>query len=307
MDYTLGKPKGLKFSLDIPKEIENPSFRLKVKNKQQKIIFSEKCDFDGNHASVNLELDTEPGEYFIELERVLLDSLSDECLFSKQLIVKDNKDYKRKPVFKKREKKQGTQSELINEYEAAKYIREKREKEHKKNKDIFTEYDKTRNLFLESIMAAAVAPSQQTRAVGKKDGIITRLAPSASIPQPVTEDDLIFIQAIDFVSRINPDLFSDDLDLDVFNLLDDIIYFSDNLLEDKFNKRVSGSHKIALKRYQRNHKIRIAMRQKRRKKTIKGIIDDKKRKKFEKLGLTKDLKTIKKNHISTDGKHRRAK
>ena len=117
----------------------------------------------------------------------------------------------------------------------------------------------------------------------------------------------MFIQGIDFLSRIHFDLLDDDTELKVYELLDDFLYLSDNLDEARFNNRVPLSKKIALRRYQRAHKQRIKQRLKNRKRTIQGIIDDKKRKKREKLGQTKDGKRMKKNHISTSGKNRRAK
>ena len=142
--------------------------------------------------------------------------------------------------------------------------------------------------------------------VGNKDGIITRLSPSAA-KYDVKETDDIFIQALDFVSRIDPDLLDDETDLAVYELLDDFLTLSDQIDEAGFNRRVPLSKKIALKRYQRAHKTRIAQRNKNRKKTIAGIIHDKKRKQKEKIGQTASGKRMKKNHIMSKGDHRRTK
>jgi hypothetical protein len=166
----------------------------------------------------------------------------------------------------------------------------------------------------ETILSTDVARSGQTRVAGPKDGVLVRLSPSAAKPEKdlkyyerIKDSDDLFIQGVDFLSRIDFDLLDDETELKVHELLDDFLYLSDNLDEARFNNRVPLSKKIALRRYQRAHKQRIKNNLKKRKRTIQGIIDDKNKKKREKYGQTKDGKRMKKNHISTSGNNRKTK
>lgn len=216
------------------------------------------------------------------------------------------KERKRKEADKREIK-----SDLVREYFSTKYFNDIKRKEEKELEPDLNSYDKMRNYFLkwikESVFAAAVAPTSSRQGDKKHGGLMITRTPSANKPEFVKETDSIFVQAMDFISKITPDLFTDDAqDLEVYSLLDDFLHFSEHIDESNFNNRISASHKVALRRYYRNHKQTILARQKKRKRTIKGIIDDIKRKKMEKYGATKTGKTIKKNTVQTGGDHRRA-
>lgn len=205
--------------------------------------------------------------------------------------------------------------DLKQQYEFAKKLNETRRKRDYVPFD-FDIYDKQVETFLKLIRESGTTVgssggldsehlSGQTR-VGPKDGIITRLNPSAARPQDVKETDDYFIQAINLISNTDPDLFTDEQEVEIHELLKDIIYFSDNIDEAGFRNRMSGSKKVALRKYARNNKQKILTRLKNREHTVKQIVKDKKRKKMEKYQQTASGKRMKKNHVS-GGDHRRTK
>jgi hypothetical protein len=215
---------------------------------------------------------------------------------------------------KKKEKleqeKREIKSDLVQQYFDAKYFNDIRRKKEKEQEPKLDDFYSVKTVYLdmlkESVFSVAVVGSGQTRVVGPKDGIISRFSPSAAKPQRVKESENIFIRGLDFLSRINPDLLTDTQELLVYDFLEDFLHFTEHIDESTFNKRVSASHKISLRRYQRAHKQRIKQRNKNRKKTVAGIIKDILRKKREKIGQNVKGRQIKKNHVS-GGEHRRAR
>jgi hypothetical protein len=310
--YELNTHKRLTFTVSIPSEIKNPDFRLKI-FEDKKCIYSESCQRIGNKVIGTIHLNDyeKDKSYFLELQRFRDDQIANDIILNERLEIIDSSpaqfsEYVKRGSTRKRDRT----TDLVAEYKRAKLINESK----KSKDDVLLEYDKTLQVwkrFFEEISVSSVGAagshlSGQTRAVGKKDGIITRLSPSASRPQPVTDSDDLFIQGIDFLSYINFDLLADEQELEVYSLLDDFLFFSEYIEESGFRKRVPGSKRVALRRYQRQHKQRIKNNLKKRERTIKGIIDTKKRKKMEKFGQTKDNRRMRKNHVA-GGKSRRTK
>lgn len=151
----------------------------------------------------------------------------------------------------------------------------------------------------DSIITPDVARTGQAR-IGQT--VWTRFTPSASF---VSEN---WLDAFDFLLNADPDLLDDDTDEERWNLMNDFVAWADlNLNEGAmFSKRLSGLHKVYLRRYYRQNRQKILAKIKQRKRTIQGIQYDKKKKKMEKIGQTAKGKQMKKNTISTSGEHRRA-
>ena len=114
MKYQLGTIKTLNFGVDVPDEIEAPIFKLKIKNQDQKYIYSKECRYIPLAKKVIAELDTydllpSDKNYFIQLELFRDDRLQNEVLWVEQLWVErgssDKKIVKKSEVKKKVKKR----------------------------------------------------------------------------------------------------------------------------------------------------------------------------------------------------------